>query len=82
MSISKYKYKHIPALDKACKIMGTQAALAEALGINTTNISQWRKSGTGVPTHHCLTIEKLTGVKSELLNPSINWRYIREKKDE
>lgn len=80
MTQNKLKNKHIPALDEACKIMGTQAALAKALGINTTNISQWRKSGSVVPAHHCLEIEKLTGVQSELLNPSVNWEYIRGKK--
>lgn len=80
MSKSNYKPKHVEALNKACEIMGSQAALAKALGITSSNIAQWRNLENGVPAHHCPKIEKLTGIKSELLNPTINWNYIRRSK--
>lgn len=74
--------KHVFALNKACKIMGSQAALAKALEITSANISQWRKSISGVPAHHCPQIEKLTGIKAELLNSSVNWKLIRDRKND
>ena len=61
MSESNYKSKHVEALNKACEIMGSQAALAKALGITSSNIAQWRNLENGVPAHHCPKIEKLTG---------------------
>ena len=64
MSKSNYKSKHVEALNKACEIMGSQAALAKALGITSSNIAQWRNLENGVPAHHCPKIEKLTGIKS------------------
>ena len=52
MSKSNYKPKHVEALNKACEIMGSQAALAKALGITSSNIAQWRNLENGVPAHH------------------------------
>ena len=82
MTQNKLKNKHVAALIKACKIMGSQAAIADALGITSSNITQWKNSKYGVPAKHCPKIEVLTGVKSELLNPYIKWDYIRGGKND
>ena len=47
------------ALDRAVEILGTQDALAEALGIRSPSISEWRSRGR-VPTERCLGIERAT----------------------
>lgn len=61
-------------LDKACKKTGSQTALANKLGVNKSNISQWKRMGK-VPMIHCIEIERLTGVSRRKLNPTINWDY-------
>ncbi len=67
------------AIEAACKIAGSQAKLAKHLGLTSSNISQWRISKKGVPERHCQEIENLTGVKCEMLNPTLNWKYLRKK---
>jgi DNA-binding transcriptional regulator YdaS (Cro superfamily) len=47
------------ALDRAIAVVGTQTALAEALGIKSPSISEWRSRGT-VPVERCPQIEEAT----------------------
>jgi DNA-binding transcriptional regulator YdaS (Cro superfamily) len=47
------------ALDKACDVMGSQEALAKALGIRSPSISEWRKREQ-VPAERCRDVEKVT----------------------
>lgn len=46
-------------IDRACAIAGSQAALAQRLGIRSPSISEWRIRGR-VPVARCLEIEAAT----------------------
>lgn len=46
-------------LDRACKILGSQEALAAALGIRGPSISGWRERKR-VPAERCVAIEQAT----------------------
>lgn len=50
----------IEALDRAAQQLGTQEALAAALGIRSPSISEWRQRGQ-VPIERCVQIEEATG---------------------
>lgn len=50
--------RRMDALDRAIVVFGTQTALAEALGIKSPSISQWRSRR--VPAERCLDIERVT----------------------
>lgn len=60
------------ALDAACECLGTQEALAAALGIKSASISGWRERGR-VPAERCLAIENATGgvVTRHQLRPDV-----------
>lgn len=45
-------------LDRACAALGSQQALANALGIKSPSISDWRKSR--IPAERCVEIEIAT----------------------
>ncbi len=49
----------IAALDEACRLMGSQDALARQLTIKSPSISGWRDRGK-VPAERCLAIEQAT----------------------
>lgn len=49
-------------LDRAIEVLGTQQALAEALGISSPSISEWKRRGQ-VPATRCRAIEAATGGK-------------------
>jgi DNA-binding transcriptional regulator YdaS (Cro superfamily) len=50
---------HMTALEQAISILGSQQALADALGIRSPSISEWHERG--VPAGRCLAIEQATG---------------------
>lgn len=64
---------NIKALDDACEALGTQAALADALGIKSPSISEWRTRGIGAPADRCEAIEAATGITCEQLRPDLDW---------
>jgi DNA-binding transcriptional regulator YdaS (Cro superfamily) len=47
------------ALDRAIDHFGSQQALADALGIKSPSISEWRRNGE-VPVDRCRDIERVT----------------------
>lgn len=59
-------------LDRACDALGSQQALAAALGIRSPSISEWRAKNR-VPAERCAEIERATGgaVKREELRPDV-----------
>ena len=65
-------------LEEAAKVFGSEAALARALKVSRAALNQWKKPGRQVPAEHCPRIEALTGVKCELLCPSVDWAYLRK----
>ena len=67
-------------LEAAAQIYGSEASLARALGVTRGALNQWKKPGRQVPAEHCPKIEKLTGVRCELLCPSVDWSIVRGRK--
>ncbi|MBP6897323.1 MAG: helix-turn-helix domain-containing protein [Pseudacidovorax sp.] len=66
-------------VDRAAKCVGSQSALAVALGVNKTAVSQWKEKGRRVPAEHCPRIERLTAgaVRCEELRPDVAWDVLR-----
>jgi DNA-binding transcriptional regulator YdaS (Cro superfamily) len=58
------------ALDRAISAFGTQAAFADALGIKSPSVSEWRVRGV-IPHDRCAEIERLTGVPRSELRPDL-----------
>lgn len=68
------------AVEAAAKIVGSQKALARALGISSAAVGQWGREGAasrGVPPRQCVRIEQLTvgAVTRRELRPD-DWREI------
>jgi DNA-binding transcriptional regulator YdaS (Cro superfamily) len=65
------------AIKHACEILGSQKALASALGVTPGAVSQWAEGR--VPFEHVIKIEQLThgAVRCEQLRPDIDWPYLR-----
>lgn len=63
-----------PAIERAIRVAGSQQALANALGIKSPSISEWKAAGR-VPPGRVLEVERLTGVSRHDLNPEL---YPRE----
>jgi DNA-binding transcriptional regulator YdaS (Cro superfamily) len=63
----------------ACKIVGGQSALANAIGISQPFMHQIITGVRKVPAEHCPSIERATnrGVMCEELRPDIDWGYLR-----
>jgi len=66
-------------IDVAAGIVGSQAALAEALGVTRAAVSQWKERDRKTPAEHCPRIERLCGgrVTCEELRPDIEWGVLR-----
>lgn len=64
----------------ACRIVGSDAALARALGVTKGAVWQWTHSGR-VPVARCPAIEALTkgAVRCESLRPDVDWGVLRGK---
>lgn len=54
-------------LAKAIEAKGSAAALAAAIKITKQALSQWSR----VPAHHVIEIERVTGIKREILRPDL-----------
>lgn len=65
------------ALTQAIEKVGSQAKLAELLGVGQTAISNWLNRDSGVPAERVLSIEAATGVSRHDLRPDL---YPREKR--
>lgn len=57
----------ISCVVEAAAKAGGIVALASRLGIKHPSLHSWRR----VPGHHCLEIERLTGIPREVLRPDI-----------
>ena len=62
-------------LDRAIRLGGGVTKLARDLSLSGhAVIYQWER--TRVPAHHCLSIERLTGVRCEELRPDLEWSVL------
>jgi len=68
-------------IDEAARIVGSQVALAAALGVTKSAVNQWKAQGRKVPAKHCPAIERLTNnhVRCHDLRPDI-WPELSKKK--
>lgn len=68
-------------IDIASDIVGSQVALASALGVSKGAVSQWKDDERRVPAEHCPAIERATrgAVRCEDLRPDIDWAVLREQ---
>lgn len=66
-------------IEIAARIVGSQRALATALGVTKGAVWQWKESDRQVPAEHCPVIERLTRgeVRCEELRPDVDWGYLR-----
>lgn len=66
------------ALNKAQQILGSQTALAHAVGVVPQVVNNWHRRGN-VPAEYCPRIEKATdgAVRCEELRPDVDWAYLR-----
>lgn len=65
-------------LARTYKILGTQSALAKAIGVAPQVVNNWRRRGN-VPAEYCPSIERATGgqVRCEELRPDVDWAVLR-----
>lgn len=59
------------ALDRAIEAVGSQAKLAEKLGVSQQAVSYWVKKGGRVPAEFVLQVETATGVSRSELRPDL-----------
>lgn len=73
--------KSLSLLERITEGFGGITRAAEELGVTQSAIYNWSAQGY-VPAERCPTIEKLVGVRCELLNPKVEWRVLRGEKQE
>jgi DNA-binding transcriptional regulator YdaS (Cro superfamily) len=67
-------------LQSAVDLVGSQAALAAAIGVKQQHIWNWlNRKGARIPAEHCPAIERATKgeVKCEDLRPDVAWDVLR-----
>ncbi|RTL40543.1 MAG: transcriptional regulator [Burkholderiales bacterium] len=76
---------HSEALAKACRVVGSQSALAALLGgkVKQAHVFYWLETGR-IPAQHCPTIERETAargdvVRCEELNSQADWAVLRRQ---
>lgn len=67
------------SISQVVQILGSQLALANALGLKPPTIHQWLSGKRPVPAERCPSIERLTGgaVTCEELRPDVEWQVLR-----
>lgn len=65
------------AIQRAIKTLGSQAHLAQALGVRQPTISEWAKGERPIPIERCVQIEQATkgAVRRQDLRPD-DWQRI------
>jgi DNA-binding transcriptional regulator YdaS (Cro superfamily) len=68
------------ALTQAINILGSQSALAKAIGKSQQTVNNWISRGA-IPAEHCPLIERATGgaVRCEDLRPDVEWSVLRHQ---
>jgi len=65
-------------LIRAYQVLGSQTALAKAIGVVPQVVNNWQRRGN-VPAEYCPAIEKATAgmVRCEDLRPDVDWSVLR-----
>lgn len=68
---------HRPALRRACRIAGSQAALAAAIGVSAQRIKNWLSRDKEIPELYCSRIERALNkrVRRQELRP-LDWQEV------
>lgn len=71
------KPDHLPALRRACRIAGSQAALASLIGVSAQRIKNWLSRDKQIPELYCSRIEQALAkkVRRQELRPE-DWHEI------
>jgi DNA-binding transcriptional regulator YdaS (Cro superfamily) len=71
------------AVEKAAKMLGSQAALAAQLGVEPPTVNQWTTGRRPVPAPRAIEIEQATngGVSRHDLCPDFPWDSPKPKKN-
>lgn len=54
---------HKQGIAQAITVLGSQQALADALGIKQPTVSEWKNGDRPVPIERCVDIERATGAR-------------------
>lgn len=67
------------AIQRACRLVGSQADMARALHVSPSMVNQLVKGARPIPAEYCPTIERKTcgKVRCEDLRPDVDWAYLR-----
>ncbi len=68
------------AVQRACRLLGTQRMLAHRLKVSPTTVSNWVTGKAQVPKHRCIAIEQATGkmVTREQLRMDLAWHLLND----
>lgn len=71
------------SLIRATTFMGSQKALADAIGVSSKTVWAWLNR-EAVPAEYCPAIERATNgaVRCEDLRPDVDWAYLRNSTNE
>lgn len=66
-------------IKRACEILGSQRALADALKVTPGAINQWMTGHKPFPVARCIDVEAATkgAVRCEELRPDVSWNVLR-----
>lgn len=71
------KARHSDALKEAIRLAGGLASFVSKVKAPSDGaVKAWIRNG--VPAGYCPTIERVTGVKCERLNPAVEWTVLRK----
>ena len=73
--------RSLSLLERITEGFGGITRAAEELGVTQSAIYNWSAQGY-VPAERCPTIERLIGVRCELLNHKVEWYVLRGEKQE
>lgn len=68
----------------ACKLVGSQAMLADLIGVSPAAVNQWISGHRPIPAERCPAIERATNgaVRCEDLRPDVEWSVLRIPADQ
>lgn len=69
--MSEASHDSATAIDRAIAQVGSQSALARALGISQNAVSRWQRGVNPVPAEQVIPIEEATGISRHDLRPDI-----------